>query len=151
MVDLPTPPLPLATAITRVPASNELELIGDDVMNVVVGGVTVADYTKLDLSIEQPREGKFVLGKKYAVKASASAPRKVMGELTYFREGAQAGFTGAGQTLSFDLLNAYRFEFPTVFCSFPQSQYGSSDIESKVAYTAGYDNTAATEVRVIRP
>ena len=141
-----------ASPLKRVEASNELELIGDDVMNITVAGVSITDFTKLDFSAEQAREGAFVLGSKVAVANSASAPRKVSGSLEYFRPtGATPGFTGDAQGMSFDLLDAYAVDMSAVYFSEPQQNYGGANVVSTVTFTAGYNNTAGTDITITRP
>lgn len=138
--------------LTRVEASNELELIGDDLKNIVIGGVDIDDFTKMDFSIEQAREGAFVLGKNTAVANSASAPRKIKGSLEYFRPvGGTPGFTGDAQPMKFDLLDAYGIDMKAVYFSEPQQNYGGANVISAVSFTAGYNNTAATDITLTRP
>lgn len=141
-----------ASPLTRVEASDELELIGDDLKNMKVTDVTVSDWTKLDFSIEQARDAKPIIGSNVAVGTAASAPRKVTGAVSFYRpSGVAPGFTGAGQGLSFDLLDAYGISMPSVFFVEPQHSYGSSAVESTATFSAGYNKVAATDIVIIRP
>lgn len=139
-----------AIPLTKVEMDEGLELIGDDVKDIVVDGVEIEDYTKMDFSLEQARDPKFVLGKSHAVSASASAPRKMGTNLNYFRAAGGAGFTGAGQSFEFKLGDYYEFKFGSVNASYPVHQYGGSDVESMVALTSSYSKVDDTDMSVIR-
>ncbi len=139
-----------ASALTKVESDEGLELIGDDVTDIVVDGAEIDEYTKLDVSIEQPRDPKYILGQSHAIAASASAPRKVVSTLNYFRTVGNTGFTGANQHFGFKLGDVYAFDFASVYASYPAHQYGGSDVESMVTLTAGYNKTAATDMKITR-
>lgn len=139
------------TTLTKVASSTALEMIGDDVQAVTIASVSIAAYTKLEFSIEQPRDGNYVLGSSVATAVSASGTRKVSGSVSYFRQsGALPGFTGGAQAFSFNLSNAYSVTVPAVYFSWPKDSYSGSAVETTATFTAGYDNTALTDIKIVR-
>ena len=139
------------STLTRVASANTLELIGDEVTDITVNGVDIDVYTKLDISIEQPREGVYVLGSNTAVAVTASARRNSGGSLAYLRQhGALPGFTGSAQGLSFNLGEFYAVEFPAIHATWPKATYSGAQLESTVDFVAGYDNTEKCDVMFTR-
>lgn len=140
-----------ASTLTRVASANTLELIGDEVVNITVNGAAITTYTKFDLTIEQPKEGVYVLGSTTPIAVSNSAGRTVSGSLSYLRQnGALPGFTGAAQGLTFNLSTFYSFNIPAIFVTWPKDSYSGSILESSVDFVAGYDNTLACDIMVTR-
>lgn len=136
--------------LTPVAASTTLELVGDEV-GVTVSGVSLSDYTKLDLSIEMPRAGKYVLGSTLAKNNIVTSARNISGSLTYIKPtGATPAFTGNAQALTMTLGSAYTVVLPAVTVMLPENDYSGDTIDAKADFSAGYDNTAATDVIVTR-
>ncbi|MEG8031893.1 phage tail tube protein [Sphingomonas aurantiaca] len=139
------------TTLTKVASSTALEMLGDDVKNITINGVTITGYTKLDLTIEQPRDPNYVLGSSVATAVSASGTRKGSGGVSYFRQnGALPGFTGGAQAMSFSLGDAYDVAISAAYFSWPKDSYGGSAVETTANFTIGYDNVALTDIKITR-
>lgn len=140
-----------ASTLTAQAANSSLELLGDEVVNITISGVSLTDYTKLSFSIEQPRDHVHVLGSTLAKGIMASATRNISGSVNYLKPtGATPAFTGAGQAFSFGLGGFYLISTPTVTVQRPKNDYGANVLESQADVSAGYDNTAATDIMITR-
>lgn len=144
-----------ASTLTLVPAPDSLEFIGSDVTDVKIEDVDMDEWTSLQITIEQPREAKRVIGSTTPKGNMASAQRNVSGTLRYFKtlKTDSSQFTGLPQKLSFNIGDTFGFMFPSIVCQRPTGDNSPAAIEDEVTWAGGWANEDGcdAEISILKP
>ncbi|KQN09964.1 hypothetical protein ASE85_03270 [Sphingobium sp. Leaf26] len=148
------------TAITGAvytPAPAIKGLNGKDVSAISIAGLSGLTYTKMNLTIEQPRESIHGFGSEASQGIAANAGRKITGTISFLRE----NFTPETTITPSNNVHPMAFTvgsgaqgvtilIPAAACKLPQDQHDGAKNVVDVEFTAQWDATEGTDIKITR-
>jgi hypothetical protein len=126
-------------------------------MGAITIGELVAEYTSLELVVDQAREVQFALGKRNGTGQSTSANRMATVTVKAYREdlNPELLFGDAKTETAVNLKigaagTGYGFEFPRMLVSVPKHEVSGASELVNLTLTALFDETAGYAMRVTK-
>lgn len=145
----------MITGATYSAAPTTKRLTGLDVSAVTIAGVT-ATYVDLDLQVSNSMSPHHVLGSANAVGVGMEGAREVtlsvtVPRLSYALETALNNDTAIAVSFTIGSgANGYTITLPAATCAVPQDEEDGSRMMVKLDFTAQYDATEATSIKVTK-
>lgn len=128
------------------------EFEGSDVVSINVAGQTVS-FSELSFQITADRTQSPVLGSNVGLAFGYNGAREVKVTIKAYRESLvlDQNLTGLAQNFAFTIGttgSGYTFSCPSMFFDIPKDELNNGSAYVTITGTAGYDNTAASDVIV---
>ena len=142
-----------ALAVTALPAGT-LEFIGSELANITVAGQTLS-IAELTFETKLDRTRRPTLTASPNLAYGVNGTRETTLTVKAYRESfaIDTAVTGLAQPVTFDIGatgTGYRFNLPAAYGNIPVDELSDGSAFVTITFTAGYDNTAATDVVVTR-
>lgn len=140
-----------ALAVTALPAGT-VEFIGSELANITVAGATL-NIAELTFETKLDRTRRPILTSNTGLAYGVNGTRETTVTVKAYRESfaIDTAVTGLAQAVSFDIGAAnigYRFNLPAAYGSIPVDELSDGSAFVTISFTAGYDNTAGTDLVV---
>lgn len=142
-----------ALPLTAVP-DDAVEFISSEVASISVAGQTLA-IAELTFDYKLDRTRRPVLGSDVGLALAVNGTKEITVTVRAYRESfdIDTAVTGLAQPVVFNIAadgEGYSFQMPAAFGSIPTDEVSDGSAFVTVTFTAGYDNTAGTDLVITK-